>query len=113
MNNNYYEYCKAISKSYYPRIYKDLNESIEQVLKSKDKDNLHPFPHQNTFEDLVNEIFLNYRKIIYQEMIEGRISCANYSDNNVIRIVKDLISILLIQKILKDREHFKDYPYYY
>lgn len=113
MNYNFYEYCKAISKPYYPRIYTDINISIEKVTSKVDKEKLYPFPYPNDFQDLVNDIFCSYKKLIYEEVVDGRISCANYSDNNVIKIIKDLISILLIQKIIENRETFKNHPYYY
>ena len=111
--NNYYEYCKSISKSYYPKIYIDISYYIDLELKSIDKDKLHPFPRGNEFELIVESIFNSYKKSIYSRMIDGEISNVNYTNEDFTTLTKDLIRILLIQRIIKDREKFSDYPFYY
>lgn len=110
---NYYEYCKNISKSYYPKIYNDINRHVETILRETDSEQLHPFPTMNVFEQLVEAIFKRYKKEIYKDMIEGKISGANYSDSDVINETKDFIKVLLIQRIITSRERFRYYSYYY
>ncbi len=111
--NNYYEYCRNISKEYYPKIFIDLNKELNTIIDKIDKDKLHPFPRSNVFEELVEEIFKNYKKDRYNEFIEGKSLCVNFNNTENISLIKDIIRILLINEIIKRREVFKDYPYYY
>lgn len=111
--NNYYEYCKNISKPYYPKIYSDINYHIDLELKDIDNDKLHPFPRGNEFEVIVEKVFSRYKKAIYNKIIDGEPLYANYTNEDLVTLTKDLIRILLIQRIIKDREKFSDYPFYY
>ena len=110
---NYYEYCKNISKSYYPKIYNDINSHVEMILRKTDSEKLHPFPTMNVFEQLVEDVFKSYKKELYKDMIAGKVSGSNYSDSDVINGTKDFIKVLLIQKIISSRERFRHYSYYY
>lgn len=111
--SNYYEYCKDISKNYYPKIYKDINYYIDLELKNIDNDKLHPFPRAKDFEAIVENIFNSYKRSVYNKIIEGELSYVNYTNEDLVMMTKDLIKILLIQRIIKDREKFSDYPFYY
>lgn len=111
--SNYYEYCKSISDSYYPRIYKKLNYYIEVELKEIDKNKLHPFPRSKDFQNLVDGVYRRYKRYVNEKIIEGKFSYNNYTSEDLILMTKDLIKILLIQRIMKDRESFSDYPFYY
>ena len=111
--SNYYEYCKSISQNYYPKVYKDINYHIDLELKNIDKDKLHPFPRSKDFEIIVNNIFNSYKNNVYKRIIDGELSYTNYNNEDLLIFTKDLIKILLIQRIIKDREKFSDYPYYY
>ena len=111
--SNYYEFCKDIAQNYYPKIYKDINYYIDLELKNIDTDILHPFPRSKDFEMIVNSIFNRYKQSIYNRIIDGEISYNNYTNEDLLILTKDLIKILLIQRVIKDREKFSDYPYYY
>ena len=111
--SNYYDYCKTISDAYYPKIYKKINYYIELELKEIDKDRLHPFPRSKDFECIVEGVYKRYKKYVNEKIIEGKFSHNNYTNEDLVLLTKDLIKILVIQRIMKDREHFKDYPFYY
>ncbi len=111
--HNYYEYCNTISKEYYPRIYKELEYNIENTIKKIDKEALHPFPRSREFENIVDNVFKEYKNQKYHDFLEGKKECINFTNEESLSLVKDMIRILLINRIMKDREAFKDYPYYY
>lgn len=111
--SNYYEYCKNISQNYYPKVYKDINYYIDLELKAIDKDTLHPFPRSKDFEAIVNNIFNKYKCNVYKRIVDGELSYTNYTNEDLVTLTKDIIKILLIERIIKDREKFSDYPYYY
>lgn len=110
---NYYEYCRNLAKPFYPKMYLDIKNHVELVLNEADANKLHPFPDAKNFENLVNQIFDRYKKSIYKDVINGRISSANYTNNDVISITEDIIKVLLIESILNSRREFHDYPYYF
>ncbi|MGL5714783.1 MAG: hypothetical protein ACRCXT_20085 [Paraclostridium sp.] len=109
---NYYQYCKNISNSYYPKVYFKLEKHINETIKSVDKSKMYPFPNINQFEMMVKQILNKYKNELYKDVIEGKEytkTHINYSNDTI----EDLIRILLVNKIMKDRERYKNYPYYY
>lgn len=111
--NNYYEYCKDISRNYYPRIYKELNEDIEKVIKSKSEEILMPFPNHEQFKLIVEEVYCVYKERVYKDINENRVDYVNFLNNDLTKNLKDMISILMINNLLQTRKYMKDYPCYY
>ncbi len=109
---NYYQYCKNISNSYYPKLYFKLNKHIDEILKSTDQSKLYPFPNRKQFEIMVSKILNKYKKELYKDVVEGKAytkTHINYNNDTI----EDMIRILLINKIISEREIYKNYPYYY
>lgn len=111
--SNYYEYCRSLSINYYPKIYNDINIEIKKVLRETPQSMLLPFPSRDDFDDLVNKIYLGYKQKVYKDMDEGEIYYIHFSNDDLTRIIKDLISILLINILLDNRKLLKNYPCYY
>lgn len=111
--NNYYEYCKNISMNYYPKIYKDLNEDINEVVKGKASEILMPFPNQKEFKLIVDEVYCLYKNRVYKDMSENKVYYVNFQNDDLTQNIKDMIVILLINNLLQSRKYMKDYPCYY
>lgn len=111
--SNYYEYCRSLSINYYPKIYNDIIIEIKKILKETPPSVLLPFPSRDDFDDLVNKIYLGYKQKVYKDMNEGEIYYIHFSNDDLTRVIKDLISILLINILLDNRKLLKNYPCYY
>lgn len=111
--SNYYEYCRSLSINYYPKIYNDIIIEIKKILKETPPSVLLPFPSRDDFDDLVNKIYLGYKEKVYKDMDEGEIYYIHFSNDDLTRVIKDLISILLINILLDNRKLLKNYPCYY
>ena len=109
---NYYQYCKNISNSYYPKIYFKINKHIDEIIKLTDKGKLYPFPNRKQFESMVSQIMNIYKKELYKDIVEGRHYTKTHINYNN-ETIEDMIRILLINKIMSDRERYKNYQYYY
>lgn len=111
--SNYYEYCRSLSINYYPKIYNDIIIEIKKILKETPQSVLLPLPSRDDFDDLVNKIYLGYKEKVYKDMDEGEIYYIHFSNDDLTRVIKDLISILLINILLDNRKLLKNYPCYY
>jgi len=111
--SNYYEYCRSLSINYYPKIYNDIIIEIKKILKETPPSVLLPFPSRDDFDDLVNKIYLGYKEKVYKDMNEGKIYYIHFSNDDLTIVIKDLISILLINILLDNRKLLKNYPCYY
>lgn len=111
--SNYYEYYRSLTMNYYPRIYNDINIEIKKVLRETSQSALLPFQSRDNFEKLVDKIYLGYKEKVYKDMDKGQIYYMNFCNDDLTRIIKDLISILLINTLLDNRKLLKNYPCYY
>lgn len=110
---NYYDYCKAISENYYPKIYTILTEHIIKVCEECDKNKyMHPFPTQDKFKELVDNVHESYTREFYRKFAEGE-NTNGYYRYYEDYLLKDIIKILLVEEILKRRKKYKNYPYFY
>lgn len=111
--SNYYDYCRSLAINYYPDIYNNINIEIKRVLRETSQSILLPFPSRDNFNNLVDKVYLGYKKQVYKDMNEGQIYYMNFCNDDLTRVIKDLISILLINKLLDNRKLLKNYPCYY
>lgn len=111
--SNYYEYCRSLSINYYPKIYNDIVIEIKKVLKETPPSVMLPFPSRDEFDDLVNKIYLGYKEKVYKDIDKGEIYYVHFCNDDLTRVIKDLISILLINILLDNRKLLKNYPCYY
>ncbi|MCC3866017.1 hypothetical protein K0040_17310 [Terrisporobacter petrolearius] len=111
--SNYYEYCRSLSINYYPKIYNDIIIEIKKLLKETPTSVMLPFPSRDDFDDLVNKVYLGYKEKVYKDMNEGEIYYIHFCNDDLTRVIKDLISILLINILLDNRKMLKNYPCYY
>ena len=108
--SNYYDYCRNLAINYYPKIYNSINIEIKKVLKETSQSILLPFPSRDNFDDLVDKIYLGYKEQVYKDMNEGQIYYMHFCNDDLTRVIKDLISILLINTLLDNRKLLKNYP---
>ena len=110
---NYYDYCEVISKNYYPKIYTILAEHIKNICEECDKNKyMYPFPTQDKFKELVDNVYESYTREFYRKVNEGE-NTSGYYRYYEDYLLKDIIKILLIEEILKRRKKYKNYPYFY
>ena len=110
---NYYDYCKAISENYYPKIYTILTGHITSICDECDKSkSMYPFPSQEKFKELVDKVYESYTREFYRKVTEGEDTCGYYRYYEDY-LLKDIIKILLIEEILKRRKKYKKYPFFY
>lgn len=111
--SNYYEYCRSLAINYYPKIYNDINIEIKKVLREISQDVLLPFPCMDEFNKIVHNVYLGYKDKVYKDMENGEIYYIHFANDDLTRMLKDLISILLINILLDNRKLLKNYPCYY
>lgn len=111
--SNCYEYCRNLAINYYPKIHHDINIEIKKVLRETPQSVLLPFPTQDDFNLLVNQVYLGYKQKVYSDMNEGKIYYTHFTNDDLTRCIKDLISILIIDVLLDNRKLLKNYPCYY
>ncbi len=110
---NYYEYCNELALNYYPKIYNEINVEIKKVLKETQDNKLLPFPNIEDLNTLVDKIYLSYKTKVYKDMDEGNVYYMCFSNDDLTNVIKDLIRILLINKLLDNRKLLKNYPCHY
>ena len=111
--SNYYDYCRNLAINYYPPIYKDIRIEIKKVLQETSQNELLPFPNRDKFDELVDKVYLGYKVKVYKDMDEGRIYYMNFCNSDLTNVIKDLISIILMNTLLDNRKLLKNYPCYY
>ena len=111
--SNYYDYCRDLATNYYPKIYEDINIEIKKILRDTPPNVLMPFPSKDHFDVLVDKIYLSYKRKVYNDINNGKIYYMNFANGDLMNLIKDLITILLINILLDNRKSLKNYLYYY